>query len=162
MKLVIVEGTNGVGKTTLLKKIREKYDVFYVHFPLIYYRKMPPVAYLGEMLSFLRGQLGVFVDLNARPILVDRFFLSTMVYQGKDVNFVMPVLEELSKHEYYLFVLKPDEKYKRVISQFDNIKTYDDPNALENAISYVLDRWCNGNDKALQKTGIPNFAKSVS
>ncbi|MEM0257201.1 MAG: hypothetical protein QXV58_14850 [Saccharolobus sp.] len=160
MRLIIVEGSNGVGKTTLLKKIRDRYDVFYVHFPLVYYRKMPAVAYLGEMLSFLRGQLGVFVDLNARPILVDRFFLSTMVYQGKDVNFVMPVLEELSKHEYYLFVLKPDEKYKRVISQFDNIKTYDDPNALENAIYYVLDRWSNKESKNVSVASPVSLVKS--
>ena len=101
MKLFVIEGVDGAGKSTQIKLLREffsekGYNCEYLHFP----RTEAP--YFGELIArFLRGEFGSLNDVDP--------YLVAMLYAGdrKDASDIDQQLvkrgEDCSSRQIYLF-----------------------------------------------------------
>jgi len=90
MKLIVIEGGENVGKTTLVKKLKVKYGdkISYAKFPspelMNKYKDVVTRNTSDLKYNFIQDLIGEELnELNNKNIvLIDRFHLSTLVYQG--------------------------------------------------------------------------------
>lgn len=150
--LIVVEGFDGTGKTTLCEKLAGVWNQWSCVAPS-YYRE-PGSTRISEglrefmfshsdldenMLTLLMTSsryelMKTFVnsDLHLKPVILDRFVYSTLVYQGGDNSETINNIEHL--HNMYIGVLpkiivflhaKPSDIIER-ISHRDNGNSFDD------------------------------------
>lgn len=86
-KLIVIEGMDLVGKTTLINKLKEKYDFCFTSEPTLQAKEKLLLCEDAEdeLLLMLEDRENHCTRLKneTKPILSDRYVLSTLVYQGR-------------------------------------------------------------------------------
>lgn len=117
--ILIIEGANKTGKTSLIKAIKEKYPSSSV----IDFRTHEVSSKIGDIrfLNFLVGETVVnmleALDSKDKIIILDRFHLSEVVYGELNRGYYNHDMFALDKR-----LAKLDTKLLLVISEFEHIK----------------------------------------
>jgi dTMP kinase len=125
MKLFVIEGIDGAGKSTQIKLLRKffsdrGYDCEYLHFP----RTESP--FFGELIArFLRGEFGSLIDVDP--------YLVAMLYAGDRKDASSLISGWLSSDK---IVLLDRYTYSNIAYQCAKI---DDPAGQDKLMSWILD-----------------------
>lgn len=142
--IIILEGIDKSGKTTLSKEISKKTKYTYIKFPseeiryLILNKKIKTTEkieiLIKEMESFLKN-----IDIKKHYI-IDRWWISTLVYQGYNEYYKDLIMEKLGKYLLnkklnYLFYIKSNLEINK-----DNEDIYEEQR--ENYLNKYEDLFC--------------------
>ena len=95
---IILEGPDGVGKTTFGKYL-ESQGWYYQHFPIV--PQTNADGFIQEMIKWFPDlDLKLLQNRNLK-VVIDRFWLSTIVYQGVDL--LDPRLDPLRTKTFHYF-----------------------------------------------------------
>ncbi|MCY0860915.1 MAG: hypothetical protein OWQ52_00605 [Metallosphaera prunae] len=124
LKILIFEGFDGVGKTTLAKKLSEKWGFNYIHFPLkgdpSFY---PKETFLQEMYNEMmekylhwRMLTPLYID-QVKYVVVDRWALSTLLYnnpKGQMRSMLLDLLRPIPGTYFYYFLMSDDREETKI------------------------------------------------
>lgn len=123
MGIIIVEGSNGTGKTTLIKKLNEKYDFISLKSVPDWYRKYLPFARSLEpelqKQVYMIGHEAMYYSLSnsVDNCILDRFFYSTIIrlnYQlGKSVSDTVDEIKQVNFPTSFTMCLNADKDIVR-------------------------------------------------
>ncbi len=125
-KLIIIEGVDGSGKTTLAKELSERLGGIYMKEPEVEYKKMLSTTYdpIQQLMLMWASRRKVFELLKQnlkkfKYIFLDRSFISSMIYQEKAIKILFANFKEfLKKDKIIRHNIEPD---LIVILQIKNI-----------------------------------------
>lgn len=100
--LLIFEGIDGTGKSSLAKYFARKTSAFYFKEPTFFRKKIfSKISHLTELFLFLAGRSETYFEikriLKKKSVILDRSFPSTLAYQleGRELKKVIPIKDYL-------------------------------------------------------------------
>lgn len=141
-KTILIEGPDGVGKTTLAQTLSQAYNIPIIH--LTYYKdKDKHEDQFKKVLELINNSIN---DYNARGFIIDRYILSSMVYsevfqnEPSSLNLIDSYLDSLEFFDEIIIACPMDkERYKKHyidILKSDRVEMYDDVDKMMEVYEY--------------------------
>lgn len=122
-QIVILEGADGTGKTTLAKALEEKHGYAYIH--CTYSSQL-----VGHMTGYFIGVLSAAIHISkTRPVVIDRWRMSELVYgevfrAGPENPYATESLFDMADAAgaFYAFCHPSHENREKYLDSFDKLK----------------------------------------